>query len=302
MRLIIVNGFLGSGKTTFIKKYLQEADITVPVIVNEFGNTDYDKELLEKEGSPIHLIQHGSIFCTCKAADFVAVLTRLLLEGHEEILVESSGFADPTGMDSLIAQALQRTALQSIEVCSISIVDPLTFMKLVGSMTMLRRQIEMADLILINKIDLVDPQVIHNLEKILKIMHNGAVIIKGSYGKTEGSNLKTHTVAKMYTGKGVLKKDLFNCELSIRCGIWQDEGKINAFLSEVAMYLYRLKGSVQTAMGHYRVEIASGIVQISPEERSNGTITMLYSTRLTSQKELLDILVKYQHDYSRINE
>lgn len=301
MRLIIVNGFLGSGKTTFIKQFLREDDFTVPVIVNEFGNTAYDKELLEKEGSPIHLIQHGSIFCTCKALDFVSMLTQLMLEGHDEVLVESSGFADPTGMDSLIAQALQRTAQESIEVCSISIVDPLTFMKLVGSMTMLRRQIEMADLILINKIDLVDPQTVNNLEKILGIMNSEAAIIKGSFGKIERSNFKKHMVTHTYSGKGVSKKDLFNSELSIRCGIWPDESKINAFLSEVATLLYRLKGSVQTVKSHYRIEITSGIPQVTAEDRSNGTFTMLYSTRQTSQIELLDILKKYQHDYSRIS-
>ncbi|MBN2849586.1 MAG: cobalamin biosynthesis protein CobW, partial [Erysipelotrichaceae bacterium] len=73
MELIVVNGFLGSGKTTLIQRFLQDAQAPLPVIVNEFGKTTYDADLLGRLSDAVTSIHHGSIFCTCKAPEFIDV-------------------------------------------------------------------------------------------------------------------------------------------------------------------------------------------------------------------------------------
>jgi len=294
MKIIIVNGFLGSGKTTFIKTFIHQGTLRSPIIVNEFGKSNYDQERLAQDGNQVTLINHGSIFCTCKAVEFVAVLAQMMIADESEILVESSGFADPSGMDSLIVQALNNSGKSSVEVCALSIVDPLTFRKLVGSMAILRRQVEIADTILISKCDLVDEESIQTLTQTLKIMNSKATIFKGSNGYAESLKFQTHTLTKDSVGKLVSKKDAHNSELSVEVDPWGDEEKLKEFLSEIEPHLFRLKGSLQIGRDHYRVELASGRTMMESVPHSTGILTLLYSTHHSSQKELLDILYKYQ--------
>jgi len=299
MRLIVVNGFLGSGKTTFIKAFLSDNPAVFPIIVNEFGKSSYDQKQLEDKGYPIRLINHGSIFCTCKADEFVRVLSTLMKESPELIMIESSGFADPSGMDSLISLALNKTGLEEVEVCALSVADPLTFMKLIGSMAMLRRQIEVADTILINKSDLSDQETLEKLSKTMRMINPQAVITQGSFGKVDQDLLKTHKVTRDHLNDKVAKKDLFNSEHSVTVGPWKDEQSIRNCLNEITPMLFRLKGTVRIDDHHYQIEIASGLTTMIPCDSSDGQLALLYSARLTDPNILLEILKKYQSDVKR---
>jgi G3E family GTPase len=208
------------------------------------------------------------------------------------IMIESSGFADPSGMDTLIALALRKAGLNETEVCALSVADPLTFMKLIGSMAMLRRQIEVADTILINKADLSDQETLDKLSKTMRLMNPQALITIGSFGMIDKDLLKTHLVTKDQTGDKVAKKDLFNTSLTVRVKAWKDEQSVLDFLSEIQPCLFRLKGTVQVGDADYQIEIASGRSTMVPCEHSDGLLTLLYSQRLNDSDKLHEVLRK----------
>jgi len=289
MNLIVVNGFLGSGKTTFIQHYIKQHFTNIRVIVNEFGEVNYDGELLADDGIEVKAITHGSIFCTCKSETFISTLVELMSRGFDTCLIESSGFADPSGMDNLIAQALCQSPFESIDVCALSLVDPLTFEKLIGAMTILKKQIMTADLILINKCDLTDDQTRSVLSYHLVDLNPKALIKNSSFGEIDDESLRFHRVYSNKIKVNGSSKDISLSEVTITTKHFTISSEVITFLNELTSTVLRLKGTVRTNEGDFRVEIAGGNVKLSPIEEANGIVTLFYSSQFVSKEHLLTI-------------
>ena len=299
MRLIIVNGFLGSGKTTFIQRFLSTQTDLIPVIVNEFGKTSYDGDLIGSNHTMVTSIHHGSIFCTCKAEEFVSVLSDVLLKYKDLCLIESSGFADPSSMDGLVTRAMHLASVSEVEVCGISIVDPLTFKKLIGPMAMIRKQIETADTILINKADSCDVETIEELAKLVGVFNKTAKIIHGSNGVIDEDALAFRRLVTTNLIDYGTKKDDTIREITLTCKTWSNYESISGFLKEIEPLLLRLKGYVHTTEKAHRIEIAGGLHKIEVVKTSNDKVVFLYSTKFASSKKLLETLEKYLLEYER---
>lgn len=88
----IISGFLGSGKTTLIKKILNVLDCNEKVVLieNEFGDVSVDREVLEIEGFEIYEISNGCVCCKLKG-DFIFTLKQILTQKIDRIIFEPSG-------------------------------------------------------------------------------------------------------------------------------------------------------------------------------------------------------------------
>lgn len=87
----IVSGFLGAGKTTFIKRLLSSLDNEKVVLIeNEFGEVSFDREVLEIEGFDVYELSNGCVCCTLKG-DFLLTLRQILRQGIDRIIFEPSG-------------------------------------------------------------------------------------------------------------------------------------------------------------------------------------------------------------------
>lgn len=299
MKLIVVNGFLGSGKTTYIRSLLAQLDVKFAVILNEFGQANVDAELFDSS-LPVDSIQHGSIFCTCKSEEFVSVLGLRLREPFDLILIESSGFADPSGMDSLIRQALVNTDQTSIEVCAISVLEATTFLKLVDAMAMLKKQVATADVILLNQSDRTSQEDMERLSQRVASINDIAPRYRTSFANLDPSDLLFHKVEIDQRYPKSSAKDISASQVSVVCGEWKDEASIASFLREIAPLVLRAKGAVKTQNDAFRVQIASGQILLEPRSESNNTLVLLYSSAMTSATTLLGILGNYLTEFRRI--
>ncbi len=299
MKLIVVNGFLGSGKTTFIQSFLAQIDGNIAVILNEFGQANVDTELFDSSLS-VASIQHGSIFCTCKSEEFVSVLSQRLSEPFDLILIESSGFADPSGMDALICQALKKADQTLIEVCAISVLEASTFLKLVDAMAMLKKQVATADVILLNQSDRTSQTDMERLSQRVASINDVAPRYPTSFAKVDPSKLLFHTVAIDQRYPKSSGKDISASQVSVLCGVWKDEASIVSFLNHVAPLVLRAKGTVKTQNDAFRVQIASGQIMLEKQENADGTLVLLYSSAMTSATTLLGILGCYLTEFRRI--
>jgi G3E family GTPase len=158
--ILLVSGFLGAGKTTFLKHLLarkEEMSDTV-VIVNEFGDIGIDGSLLQGEESDVIELTSGCICCTLFVD--LTILLKSLWErlNPRWIIIEASGVADPITILSALREEGIKEHIKSLRVITILDVDCWEMREVFGQL--FYHQIENADMILLNKVDLLDKKVV----------------------------------------------------------------------------------------------------------------------------------------------
>lgn len=164
----IISGFLGAGKTTLLNHILRAPHgLRIAVLVNDFGAINIDAQLiveLDGDGQTINL-SNGCICCTIRG-DLLDALLRLLEreDRPEYIIVECSGISDP---ESLVQTFLMPELRPWISVDSIlAVVDAEQLPVYQGaSAAIAREQISAADIIVLNKVDLVSPRELAQLKE-----------------------------------------------------------------------------------------------------------------------------------------
>jgi len=166
--ILLLAGFLGAGKTTLLKRILSwEADLSETVVlVNEFGDIGIDGALLKDSGSDVIELTSGCICCTL-SADLHQSLTRIWNRFRpRRILIESSGVADPKSIAPVLQAPGIRQYMDHRKTVTVLDADFWEAREAFGPL--FYNQLEMADLILLNKVDLVKQE---KISEFLKEIH-----------------------------------------------------------------------------------------------------------------------------------
>lgn len=184
----IVTGFLGAGKTTLVNYILKEQkQWKICVIENEFGEVPIDGDLVEENlaaREDIITMDNGCVCCSIRG-DLVRTFSVLAARRKEFdcVIIETTGVADPSPIvftfnsNSLIQDNYR---IDSI-VCLVDakhINQHLDEKKPDGSINEAERQVAFADRILLNKLDLVTPEELEEVEDRIKSMNSFATLIK----------------------------------------------------------------------------------------------------------------------------
>ena len=155
----VVAGFLGAGKTTLLNHILTaEHGRRVGVLINDFGSINVDAELITEVGEGMVSLANGCICCSIRS-DLIRAVLELTArpECPEHIVIESSGVADPAGIvRSFLEPGIWGTAqLTGV----ITVVDAEQLLDLPDEeLRLARSQVAGGDLIVLNKVDLVQPE------------------------------------------------------------------------------------------------------------------------------------------------
>jgi G3E family GTPase len=164
----VVSGFLGAGKTTLLNRMVRRAEGSrLAVIVNDFGELNIDAAIVSEVTDAVYSLQNGCICCTVQE-DLLAQLTSLaqLQPRLERIVIECSGVSDPQRIVQTLAYPQLRSQMQLDMV--ITVVDATRHLQLEGEYARLARaQVGAADLLLLNKTDLVDETQLQALRQAL---------------------------------------------------------------------------------------------------------------------------------------
>ncbi len=175
--LILVAGFLGAGKTTFLRHILLDArqkNLNVAVIINEFGAVDVDGEILRDSAQSLASVAGGCACCSGQD-DFVEAVETFGHGAFDAILVEASGLADPLILLETLAapDLLKRVSVAHI-VC---VADASNWNATAGALgPLLRRQLMLADTIILSKTDLVGDVAVGALQAKLAQLNPNAQI------------------------------------------------------------------------------------------------------------------------------
>ena len=154
MRIIIVSGFLGSGKTTLILNVAREMvtkGSKVAIIENDFGQVNIDSQMMTRAGLTVREMSMGCICCTL-GPDFLMNLKELAVRySPETIIVEPSGIANS---DTILSALDHYTGPPIESVKAICIVDGARFFSMIPAFEVgLLNNLRAADLICLNKVD-----------------------------------------------------------------------------------------------------------------------------------------------------
>lgn len=175
----LITGFLGAGKTTLVNRMLRDAHgLRLAVLVNDFGAVNIDAELIEGAAEEVIALRNGCICCSLTGGLLAAVSSVLRRpEAPDAIVIEGSGVSEPLE----VARALSDPELQRYAPLDgvVTVVDAAGISDLdEEALSLTQRQISTADLVLLNKVDLVDDQALEAIEDRVTVLAPGARTIR----------------------------------------------------------------------------------------------------------------------------
>lgn len=237
----VLSGFLGAGKTTLLNHILHNKEgLKVAVIVNDMSEVNIDAQLVKNENTLSRTeerlveMSNGCICCTLRE-DLMVEVEKLAKENRfDYLLIESTGISEPVPIAQTFSFVDDENGIDlskwAIIDCMVTVVDAFNFSKDFGSLdtivsrdlndddsdartivNLLTDQIEFADVIILNKSDLVSTAHLSELKAVLKALNPTARLIESSFSKV-GS-------------KDILNTGLFNYDEASQSAGWIQELK-----------------------------------------------------------------------------
>lgn len=235
----VLSGFLGAGKTTLLNHVLHNKEgLKVAVIVNDMSEVNIDAELVKSENTlsrteeKLVEMSNGCICCTLRE-DLMEEVERLAKENRfDYLLIESTGISEPVPVAQTFsfvdeANGIDLSRFSYVD-CMVTVVDAFNFFKDFGSaellvdrdltdmegdqrtiVNLLTDQIEFANVILLNKVDLVDAGTKGVLRSMIQKLNPGATIIESTHSKV--------------SPKEIINTGLFDMEVAEQSAGWQEE-------------------------------------------------------------------------------
>lgn len=258
----VLSGFLGAGKTTLLNHILQnKEELKVAVIINDMSEVNVDAQLVKSEKTLSYTeeklveMSNGCICCTLRE-DLMIEVERLAKENRfDYLLIESTGISEPVPVAQTFSFVDEENGIDlsrfSYVDTMVTVVDAFNFFTDFGSpellidrdlsdiendyrtiVDLLTDQIEFANVIILNKTDLVAKEHLGVLKKIIAKLNPSARILESSYSKVEP--------------KEILNTGLFNFEEAEQSAGWLEELKKEEHTPEteeygISSFVYRTK-------------------------------------------------------------
>lgn len=214
----VLSGYLGAGKTTLLNHVLNNRENRkIAVIVNDMSEVNIDAEMVKKGGftrtdEKLVELQNGCICCTLRE-DLMIEVERLVQSGEiDYILIESSGISEPIPVAQIFTYVDESLGINLSEYCRldtmVTLVDANRFWHDFSSgeslldrkqatdeldtrevVDLLIDQIEFANVIVLNKIDLIDKESALELKAVLQKLNPGAKIIESTHSQIALENI-----------------------------------------------------------------------------------------------------------------
>jgi len=281
----LVVGFLGSGKTTLLKRLVHAVeDKNFVFVVNEFSAVDVDAAQIESEGAPAIAVAGGSIFCRCLITEFVTVMRRIS-DGFscggqicrpQGVVIEASGMADPRSIGRLLTESGLENDFFVAGITAV--VDPGVMIKLLMVLPNIKAQIQCADLILLNKVDLHTPEMVDSVTAKVAMLNPSAQVVPCVQCEIDCALVlrAQETPARELVAEYNLCRDphFERKELRIECK--PELRHVLEMFHNNVVGLYRAKGFVECTEGWFFIDWSEGGLTCNPvEAHPNSCLTII---------------------------
>ncbi len=280
--VIILSGFLGSGKTTVLQHLIRHsAHKKIAILLNDFGDVPVDGALLaaegdlEKSAAPVVEIGGGSVFCSCLKEAFVKAMFDLSTSDAERVLVEASGMSDPSGVTRMLELAKLNTHYEDAVV--ICLFDPQRSLKLARVLEVIARQVKAANVVVLTKSDVTSEEERNKSIEYIRTVNQDVPIIESHNGVLDLANLpQVPSLAPLTTLGSMVsfntpetRPDSFNVKEFIK--------DIDLFVQKLSSYegLLRVKGFANTNKGTVYVTDTPAGIEVTPAESVSVPLTVI---------------------------
>lgn len=262
-KLYLITGFLGAGKTTFLKNFIRLFEgQKIQLIINEFGAEGVDGTILSELSSFMNEITGGSVFCSCRLDQFEKVLSESADLNADVILVEASGLSDPTGVHKLFSQTDRYPNIDYQG--AVCLIDAVRFPKIYATARMCVKQLAASDVLVVNKMDKATPEQMENTLSIIRGQRPDMPVVQTSFGQVDSSILNLLEQAKQLPEQDMpLTADLTLRKLVVEVSNTISAYQLEKFISAFIENTFRVKGFIDTADGLYLVDCVGNVVTMS---------------------------------------
>jgi len=283
IKLYLLTGFLGAGKTTFLTNTLEHLrGEKVGVIMNEFGKIGIDGTIIKKDGMELIEINRGSIFCSCLKISFAQAMIEMSDHELEYLFVESSGLADPSN----IGEILEAVTAAKGEVYdykgAICLVDAPNFLEQIEDLETVERQLKHCHMVIVNKADLVDEDTLTKvLEKIRDINHKVDIEI-ASFGKIAYRFLEMDLMKNQWvegeesTNTPENKPKTLN--LTYEGEVTKEQ--LTAFIDKISGDAFRIKGFFKLEDGWNQVDVVNKKIDYKASNKEETTSQIVIISKI----------------------
>ena len=264
----VLTGFLGSGKTTLLNRILSEQHgRRIAVIENELGETAVEEQMVINAEEEIFEVNNGCICCNVRG-DLIRILSRLMKrrDRFDHVLIETTGLADPGPVlqtfffDDELREQLELDAV-------VTMVDAHHVERHLEEAHECGEQIAFADVVVLNKVDLVEPEALAGLEERIASINPRARIIRAERAQVDlGEVLEVGAFdldRALEVDPGFMERDGHDhhhspiAAIGLRVDGDLDGARFDAWLSELLQEIgpdvFRFKGALAIAGGPNRV-------------------------------------------------
>jgi G3E family GTPase len=239
----VLTGYLGAGKTTLLNRVLTEQHgKNYAIIVNEFGELGIDNELVVNAEEEVFEMNNGCICCTVRG-DLIRIIGNLMKRKgrFDAILIETTGLADPAPVAQTFFvddDVRRRAKLDSI----VTVVDAKNFLQRLEDSHEAAEQVAFADIVLLNKIDLVSPDEAARVEARIRAINPMARLHKTNHCAMPVAELldrgafdlnRILEIEPNFLGEDDHEHDDAITSVSLRATRPLDPEKFNAWISEL---------------------------------------------------------------------
>lgn len=295
-KLYLITGFLGTGKTTFLKNLVKElSENRLHIIVNEFGKEGIDGELLKDLQITLDEINNGSIFCSCRLDQFETALCQVLLKQPDIILVETSGLSNPTNIRKILSNNEKFKAVDYMG--CICLIDALQFPKVYETASVVKKQIGISDSIILNKIDMVSEEQLQNVRELLLSQRPDIPLFETSFGVIKKEWLEVMKKPE----RSQENPDIQNADITLRSYLItiNDTFTYYSFQKFIEMIIentYRMKGLVELEGSMYLLDCVGNLFKAEKYtgkvERKN-VIVVLSGNAMHAKKAIKEAVKWY---------
>lgn len=280
--ITVITGALGSGKTTLLRHILETLERKIAILMNEFGEIAIDTKVIQGKNVQMADLGGGCVCCSL-LGEFEAAVDEIIdAVDPDNIVVETTGVAEPDALVFDIQESLPQVRLDGV----VTVIDADAMVKYpsVGHTT--RIQIEAADAMLLNKVDLVSQSELEAIEEKLHSLNEVASIIRTKRGKLDPELLFGIGRERVQAPPHHVHQpefESFGYTTPTTC----DRLCFEEFADSLATDVYRAKGFVRFPEGTYLFNFVAGRwdLELFAQE---GTELVFIGKQVNSRKE--DIL------------